>query len=729
MRKRVLFFLFVMLVSVELLSASFFKPKFAPVLGGGGAKGLAHIPIIQELDRRGIVPDMVLGTSAGALIGGLYAAGHDGDELEEIVTENDIMNYIFHLYAVRPRELIPSPFTDFETNLLTVEFGTTGFGAANAILDDQYINAFLRRYIAKVMEVEDFDDLPIAFRAIGTDITNNRKVVFDSGSLFEALRASMAIPLVFAPVQLEDGSWIMDGGTEDNLPIDVARDLGADIVLAVDVADAGRVHPDSVPDMHTLSGAFTGFTDYLSRPAVLAQYENADWVIVPDVGTFSALDFGSKSTEELLEAGREAVAENADVFDELERRLAPYKDDMEYTHYSELPTPVIEKVLPNGVPASYRETLVSFEGRPMDYETISEFEAFLDDIRTHEGLKSVTYDVVDGIITVYTTPFPTMSGNISLGLSGGIGVRYDGTDIFFVYDPEFTLSGSISLLPNLGLEYGIVVDEGIMIEGGLVLPFMQSLFLYGDLSLKYGQQSYLSIPGTRAYNFGNDAGVTLRFGLAYIYRDKIRLDLIGGVDYTYISGKNSSSLSLGTSHDVYPYGGLGFVYDDYLGTDAADNGLEMSLALSVGGDFPDTSLAYSMVFDIYGAFGPTDFLKFIVDAEVSTIRRPWDLAAAYRATKTGLISPDHIYVMGGVRLPLPASTYVDAGIYFESFDKDGAREKDSSWSTGQLIPFSLLDTIELGGYLSGGIITSFGRIGGELFLSMHPRVSFMITIE
>ena len=85
--------------------------------------------------------------------------------------------------------------------------------------------------------------------------------------------------------------------------------------------------------------------------------------------------------------------------------------------------------------------------------------------------------------------------------------------------------------------------------------------------------------------------------------------------------------------------------------------------------------------------------------------------------------------MGGVRLPLPASTYVDAGIYFESFDKDGAREKDSSWSTGQLIPFTLLDTIELGGYLSGGIITSFGRIGGELFLSMHPRVSFMITIE
>ena len=85
--------------------------------------------------------------------------------------------------------------------------------------------------------------------------------------------------------------------------------------------------------------------------------------------------------------------------------------------------------------------------------------------------------------------------------------------------------------------------------------------------------------------------------------------------------------------------------------------------------------------------------------------------------------------MGGIRLPLPASTYIDAGIYFEALDKDGARESGSVWRGRELIPFSQIDSIELGGYLSGGIITTFGRIGGELFISMHPRVSFMVSIE
>ena len=727
MRKRLYLLLMVFLITVSVLPASIFKPKLALVLSGGGAKGLAHIPVIQELDRRGIVPDLVIGTSAGALIGGLYAAGHDGDDLEAIVSENDIMSYIIHLYAVRPRDIIPSAFSSYETNLLTVEFGTSGFGAANALLDDQYVNAFLRRHLSKVLSIDDFDDLSIPFRSVGSDITNNREVVFGSGSLFEALRASMAIPIVFAPVQLQDGSWVVDGGIEDNLPIDLARDMGADIVLAVDVADAARVHETSIPDMSTLSGAFTGFTDYLTRPNVLEQYENADWVIIPDVGEFSALEFNKY--EEILERGREAVAENKDAFDELEARLERYKDDMEYIPYSELETPVIEAVDYGNIPRSYREDLKAFEGRPMDYVTIAEFEDFLDEIRIHEGLKSVTYDVVDGIISVETEAYPSMSGNISLGLAGGLGIRFDGTKGFFVYDPEFTLSGSLALTRSLVLDYGIVVDEGIMIEGGLSVPFMQSLFLYGDIGVKYGQLSYLSIPGTRDYNFGNDAGVFLKLGLAYVYRDALRLDVIGGADYTYISGLSTSSLALSRSHDIYPYGGIGLVYDEYMGTKASDDGFEMSLALTIGGDFPSNAFSYSFDFDAYGAFGPNDNLKFIIESEIATIRRPWDLAAAYKATKTGLITADYVYVMGGIRLPLPASTYIDAGIYFEALDKDGARESGSVWRGRELIPFSQIDSLELGGYLSGGIITTFGRIGGELFISMHPRVSFMVSIE
>ena len=255
----------IIFLSIVLLPASA-RPRFALVLSGGGAKGIAHIPILMELDRRGIVPDLVVGTSMGAVIGSFYAAGYSGEELERLVESTDLMSYFLHLYAVRGSETLPSPFTDYDTNLLTVEFGSSGFGASNGLVDDQYINGFLRRHLSKVLDVRDFDDLSIPYRAIGTDITNKRKVVFSTGSLFDAVRASMAIPVVFSPVRLDDGSYIMDGGLEDNLPTDIARDLGADIVLAVDVNDARHIHGEHRNDMSTLSGSFTQFSDYLTEP-------------------------------------------------------------------------------------------------------------------------------------------------------------------------------------------------------------------------------------------------------------------------------------------------------------------------------------------------------------------------------------------------------------------------------------------------------------------------------
>ena len=299
-------FLAVLLVLAVLLSglSAADKPVFALVLSGGGAKGIAHVPILKELDRRGIVPDMVLGTSMGALIGGFYAAGYTGEELERVINITDFMGMIFQLYAVRENSTVTNPFLGYDTNLLTVEFGIEGIGAANGLLDDQYVNAFIRRHLSKVLDVTDFDDLPIPFRCIGADVTNSRRIVFSSGSLFDAMRASMAIPLVFAPVQLDDGSYVMDGGLEDNMPVDLARELGADIVLAVDVGDVmGMYAAENKAD--TLSGAFTEFTDYLTRPNTMRQYGNADWVIVPDLTSYSAMDFGR--IPEILKKGQEAV--------------------------------------------------------------------------------------------------------------------------------------------------------------------------------------------------------------------------------------------------------------------------------------------------------------------------------------------------------------------------------------------------------------------------------------
>ncbi len=719
-----------MLLSAVLavLPASIFRPKFALVLSGGGARGIAHIPVLEELDRRGIVPDMIIGTSMGAVVGSLYAAGYSGEELEKLVTETDLMSYFLHLYAIRESEIIPSPFTDYDTNLLTVEFGASGFGASNGLIDDQYINGFLRRHLSKVLYIDDFDDLSIPFRAVGTDITNNRKVVFSSGSLFDAVRASMAIPIVFAPVRLDDGSYVIDGGLEDNLPADIARDLGADIVLAVDVNDSRHRYGDSRNDMSTLSGVFGQFADYLTLPNSAENYDEADWVIVPYISDYSSMSFGSG--EEILEAGRKAVEESQSVFDELEKRLERWLP-MERESYASLDSPVIRRVTFDGnIPSSYAHDLSEFEGREMDYWTMTELERLLDDIRRHEGLKAVTYDIRDGVISVQGEHYPSLSGSIHLGLSGGLGIRYDGSDDgtapYFAYTPDFTVSGRMEVLDRLDFTYGIVVNEGITIDAGLQYPFLASAFLYGDIGLRYGQHAYSSIPGTHDYTFSSDVGLFAKAGLGYIPLRNLRLDVVLGYDYTYLTESNVRD-----HHFSFPYAGFGLVLDAYDGNSAANNGVEAEMMLKVGGDFPQNEFSYSFTADIFGSFGPTDIFKFIMRGKTATIRRPLDLSEAYTSTEMGIAVSDYIYLMGGIRLPLPLSVFLDAGIFCEIYG--GEHDELSALHSRSLVPYSELlmadDQMDIGGYVAVGIATQFGQITAGLHISMTPRVSFMIGIE
>ena len=726
--KRFLLFVSIILFSMSMLSASIFRPKFALVLSGGGAKGLAHIPILKELDRRGIVPDIVLGTSMGAVVGGFYAAGYSGEELERVVRSNDLMSYFLHLNATRDTESIQSPFTGYDTNLLTVEFGSSGIGASAGLIDDQYVNGFIRRHLSKVLSIKDFDKLSIPFRAIGADITNNRMVVFSSGSLFDAIRASMSLPVIFSPVQLEDGSYIMDGGLENNMPSDIARDLGADIVLAVDVNDATHIYGDNRNDMSTLSGAFSQFSDYLTEPNTANHYDDSDWVIVPETGNYSSLSFGA--AEEILEAGQKAVDENMDVFDELEKRLKPWIDDMEKEPYGSILAPRIDRVIADEtIPAAFIPALEEYEGKTMDYYTIRDFEDTLDSIRLHEGLQSVTYEIADGVIYVTATDFPSMSGSISLGLSGGIGLRWDGSSknnsAIFVYTPKFTLSGDLSIADRLDLTYGVRINEGITIDVGLSYPFLSDAFLYGTLGIQYGQLSYLSIPGTRDYMFGNDLGLYFKGGLGYLPIRTLRLDFIFAVEYTYLSDARDGT-EFRLRNAVYPYIAFSLVYDNYDGSDSRDNGFELQLTGQFGGDFPDDTISYAIEMEFYGCYGPTDIFKFIFEGGAATIRRPDVLSDNYVVTKLGQIASDWAYMLGGIRLPLPFSTYLDAGIFFEISGGD----YDDIQRGRDLIPFAYLssENIDVGGYIGAGISTSFGRIGAGFYISATPRISFIVGL-
>jgi NTE family protein len=208
------------------------RPSIALVLAGGGAKGAAHIGVLRVLDELHVPVDCVVGTSMGALVGATYATGMSPEEIERQVLAIDWERTVGG-QGRRSRMPIKRKLATM-TYTLPVEVGLSRSGVRmpGGLIVTQEIEQFIRTLVAPFRYTEDFDDLPIPFRAVATDMVAGEVVVLDKGDLSEAMRASMALPGVFAPVAME-GKVLSDGGMMRNLPVDFGRDLCGDIVIAV----------------------------------------------------------------------------------------------------------------------------------------------------------------------------------------------------------------------------------------------------------------------------------------------------------------------------------------------------------------------------------------------------------------------------------------------------------------------------------------------------------------
>ncbi|HWN39286.1 MAG TPA: patatin-like phospholipase family protein, partial [Gammaproteobacteria bacterium] len=198
------------------------RPSIALVLAGGGAKGAAHIGVLRVLDELHIPVDCVVGTSMGALVGATYATGMPPEEIEREVLAIDWERTVGG-QGRRDRMPIKRKLATLSYTLpLEVGLSSSGVRMPGGLIVTQEIEQFIRTLVAPFRYTEDFDDLPIPFRAIATDMVAGEVVVLDRGDLSEAMRASMALPGVFAPVSLE-GKVLSDGGMMRNLPVDFGR--------------------------------------------------------------------------------------------------------------------------------------------------------------------------------------------------------------------------------------------------------------------------------------------------------------------------------------------------------------------------------------------------------------------------------------------------------------------------------------------------------------------------
>ncbi|NUS60972.1 MAG: BamA/TamA family outer membrane protein [Lysobacter sp.] len=368
------------------------RPRIGLALGGGGARGVAHISVLRELEAQHIPIDCIAGTSMGALVGGLYASGRSVEEMDHLIRTTD-WKRLFDDNLDRQERSYRRKHDDRD-GLATVGVGLNGgrVRVSPGLLQGERILSMFEHETLGVSEIDDFDKLPIPFRAVGTDLNTGEAVVIDSGSLPMAMRASMSLPGIFQPVEI-DGHVLIDGGVANQVPIDVVRAMGADIVIAVDVGTPLETLDRNASLLQVIS-QMSGMLTVGNTRRMLATIEGDDVLIVPKLGVdVKTGDFDK--AERALEIGEEAAAAARPQLARLSVSPDAYLAWKQHRPQPATEAPMIAFVqLDNETQYSDEFLLSQLDvpvGEPLDTKAMEEK---LIRVYSYGTLASVTYDVV-----------------------------------------------------------------------------------------------------------------------------------------------------------------------------------------------------------------------------------------------------------------------------------------------------------------------------------------------
>lgn len=274
------------------------RPKVGVVLSGGGAKGLAHIGALKVIEEAGIHIDYIGGTSMGAIIGGLYASGYTADQLDSIFSHTDFNNLI--------QDNLPRDAKSFfekkasERYALTLPFDKFKVSVPQGYSGGQNVYNELVRALYHVRNIQDFNDLPVPFLCIATDVETGGEVRLDEGYLPEMIMASGTLPTLFEP-SIVDGEVLIDGGVVNNYPVDEVRNMGADVVIGVDVQHGLRDRSQ----LQSATEILLQINNYRTALDMKEKAERTDIYIKPDIDAFTVIDFAAGAA--IIKKGEEAT--------------------------------------------------------------------------------------------------------------------------------------------------------------------------------------------------------------------------------------------------------------------------------------------------------------------------------------------------------------------------------------------------------------------------------------
>ncbi|BCT91561.1 patatin [Lysobacter helvus] len=608
------------------------RPRIGLALGGGGARGIAHVAILREIEARHIPIDCIAGTSMGALVGGLYASGMSVDDMEHLVTSTD-WKRLFDDSIERPERTYRRKQDDRDA-LATVGVGIggpRGLKLSPGVLQGERILAMFEQATLGVSRVEHFDQLPIPFRAVATDLNTGDPVVLDHGSLAMAMRASMSLPGIFQPVEI-GGHVLIDGGVADQVPIDVLRTMGADVLIAVDVGTPLEKLDRDASLLQVVS-QMTGMLTTGNTRRMLATMGEGDVLIVPDLGTDVATSDFDKAKEALAIGARAAEAARPRL-----ARLAA-KDDAAYrTAIAQRPVfdnqpPIIEFVrLDNQTDYADAMLLAQLDidiGKPLDAAKVEEHVLRVYGFGT---MASVTYEVVEengrtGIV-VSARPKPQGPNYLQLGLTLS-------NDFQGGYDSNLRMGLLFAPLSPFGAEARVVLQIGS--EPGLSAEYYHP-FDIANRYLLHAEAAYAN-PNIRVYD--SNGHNTATYDVATLGVELQVAREFGNY------GTAGFGLERGSGHASVQTGDPAVPFNFDTGRLSAFVSIDRLDSLFFPRNGYGTNLAYTIARDWLGSDSEYAQLDFDVLAAKSFGRSAIQGGVGYHATTQGTLPVQDRYRLGG----------------------------------------------------------------------------------
>lgn len=605
------------------------RKKVGVVLSGGGAKGVAHIGVLKVLEEAGIPIDYIAGTSMGAIVGGLYAVGYDANALDSMVR---VQNWPFLLSDKVYRFNLP--FSVKESNekyLLSLPFSQKkGLSVPAGFVSGQNIYNLFSDLTVGYHDSISFKDLPIPFACVAANMVNGKEVVMDSGVLPLAMRASMAIPGAFAPVLL-DSMVLVDGGISNNFPVDVAKDMGAEITIGVDLSTGLK----DAEGLDNIMGIVDQLTSFMGMANYTKNRKSVDLYMNPDLKGYTAASFTPEAIDSMILRGERVARANWDKIIELKEKIGLEEDENASPHlnnkFLRTDSLVIGKIMIEGVKEKDERWILRLFG-------VKEFSVI-----TMDGLhKAIAFLYGTGAFS-----------NVSYSLNGDQ-----------IYDLTLRLKEKPASSLNLGFRFDSEEMASILLNTTLSHRALRGSRL--SLTGRLNKNPYVLVD----YSFGSTFLRKLSISYMYKYND-INLydhgDKIDNVTFSYHRGDINMSdiylrnfkFQIGLRYEYFKYKS-NLYNSDYVVENLSSQGLLSYYASAHFETFdkkyyPDKGVSFKAEYSLYtdnmvNYKGKTPFSALTADFEpaVRLTRRVYLMPALYGRVLIGENIPaPYLNCMGG----------------------------------------------------------------------------------